>query len=90
MAADIKAALAGPNKARVQALFVTVNGLIKNKDFVAAGRALDELDPLVAKPTGAPAAPSTMIPRAPTETAAPTPPLTLEPVGASQFYRVRR
>src|SRR5205823_10260023 len=56
MAADIKAALAGPNKVRVQALFVSVNGLIKNKDFIAAGTALDELDLLVAKPSAAPAA----------------------------------
>src|ERR1043165_505814 len=34
MSAGIKAALAGPEAARVQTLVSTVNGLIKNKDFV--------------------------------------------------------
>jgi hypothetical protein len=43
MTADIKAALAGPNKAGVQALYVSINGQIKNKDFTAAGKGLDEL-----------------------------------------------
>jgi hypothetical protein len=74
MTANIKAALAGPNKARVQALFVSVNGLIKNKDFAAAGAALDELEPLVAKPAGAPPAASAAVPLAPPQAAAPTPP----------------
>ncbi|HEV2969685.1 MAG TPA: hypothetical protein VGY55_06825 [Pirellulales bacterium] len=51
MTADIKAALAGPNKARVQALFVAINDAIKNKDFVQAGKGLDELEPLVKQGT---------------------------------------
>jgi hypothetical protein len=54
MSPGIKVALVGPDKARVQALFVSVNGLIKNKDFVKAKTALDELETLVAKSTGAP------------------------------------
>ena len=56
MAPDIKTALAGPNKARVQTLVVAVNGLIKTKDFVQANRVLDELAPLV-KQAPAPLAP---------------------------------
>jgi hypothetical protein len=51
MTADIKAALAGPNKARVQALYIAVNGQIKNKDFAAAAKTLDELEPLVKQGT---------------------------------------
>src|SRR5262249_26969180 len=43
----IKTAMAGPNRARVQALFVAVNSQIKNKDFVPAAKLLDELEPLV-------------------------------------------
>jgi len=74
MSASIKTALAGPNKPRVQALFVSVSGLIKNKDFAAAGAALDELEPLVAKPTGAPAAAGAAVPPAPPRAAAPPPP----------------
>jgi hypothetical protein len=56
MTPDIKAALAGPNKARVQALFVAINDHIKNKDFAQAGKGLDELELLVKQgaPTGAP------------------------------------
>lgn len=50
LTADIKAAIAGPNKARVQTLFVTVNGAIKTKNFEQAEKTLDELEPLV-KPT---------------------------------------
>ncbi len=56
--ANIKTALAGPDKARVQTLFVSVNGLIKNKDFAGAHTALDELERLLAKPTAAPTAAS--------------------------------
>ena len=44
----IKAALKGPNAARVQALMVAVNGLIKNNDYAQAGKVLDELEPLLA------------------------------------------
>jgi hypothetical protein len=47
MTADIKAALTGPNKARVKSLFVAVEGHIGNKDFVEAGKGLDELESLV-------------------------------------------
>ncbi len=56
MTADIKAALAGPNKAAVQALYVAVSGQIKNKDFVQASKSLDELDLLLkqAAPTAPP------------------------------------
>jgi hypothetical protein len=56
LAAGIKAALAGPNAARVQALVVAVNGLVKNNDFAQAGKVLDELEPLLggaAAPPGA-------------------------------------
>ena len=44
---DIKTALAGPNKAQVQSLFIAVNGQIKSKDFAQAGKTLDELQQLV-------------------------------------------
>ncbi len=47
LAPGIKAALAGPNAARVQTLFGAVNGLLKNNDFAQAGKVLDELEPLV-------------------------------------------
>jgi hypothetical protein len=50
MTADIKAALAGPNKTAVQTRFVAVNAQIKNQDFVAAARTLDELEGLVKAP----------------------------------------
>jgi hypothetical protein len=53
----IKAALAGPNAARVQTLFGAINGLIKNNDFVQAGKVLDELEPLVGAPTAPPPPP---------------------------------
>ncbi len=56
LTAEIKAALAGPNKARVQALFVAVNGQIKNQDAAAATKSLDELEQLVKQappPSGA-------------------------------------
>lgn len=75
MAADIKTALTGPNKARVQTLFVAVNGQIKAKDFAAAGASLDELGSLLASAaSAAPAAPaaSAAAPAAPA--AAPLPP----------------
>jgi hypothetical protein len=55
MTADIKAALAGPNKAQVQVLYVAVTGQIKNKDFAQATKGLDELEQLtkpVAQPNG--------------------------------------
>jgi hypothetical protein len=47
MTADIKAALAGPNKANVQSLFVAASGQIKSEDFVQGGKTLDELEQLV-------------------------------------------
>ncbi len=53
---DVKAALAGPAAARVQALLGTINGFIKGHDFPGAARALDELAPLVAAPPAAPPA----------------------------------
>ncbi len=54
----IKAALAGPNAARVQSLAVAVNGLAKNNDFAQAGKVLDELEPLLTQgPAPAPPAP---------------------------------
>ncbi len=56
MTADIKAALAGPNQARVKTLFVAVSGQIKNKDFAQANLGLDELEPLV-RPVQAAATP---------------------------------
>jgi hypothetical protein len=58
LAAGIKAALLGPDKAQVQTLFVGVNSLIKSKDFSAADKALDELEPLLAASASAPAAPA--------------------------------
>jgi len=51
MTADIKAALAGPNKARVQSLLVAAEGRIKSKEFVAADKSLDELQSILSKPT---------------------------------------
>ena len=50
MTADIKAALAGPNKTAVQTRFVAVNTQIKNKDYVAAAKTLDELEGLIKAP----------------------------------------
>ncbi len=50
MTGDIKAALAGPNKAAVQTRFVAVGGLIKNQDYVQANKILDELEGLVKGP----------------------------------------
>ncbi len=47
MTAEIKAALAGPNKDRVRTLFVAVGNQLKTKDFAAATKLLDELTPLV-------------------------------------------
>jgi hypothetical protein len=58
MTADIKAALAGPDKARVQALFVAANGHIKSKEFVEAGKTLDELQPLLSQKATPPTGPS--------------------------------
>ena len=64
MTAGIKAAMLGPNKAQVQALFVSISGLIKSKNFVQANAALDELEPLVAKPADDPAASAAAVPPA--------------------------
>jgi hypothetical protein len=47
MTRHIKAALAGPEQARVQSLLTAVNNLIKDRDFVPAGPMLDELESLV-------------------------------------------
>jgi hypothetical protein len=61
----IKSSLAakGPDLARVQTLAVAVNGYLKNKDFVRAGGALDELEPLLtASPDGGAAEARTVIP----------------------------
>jgi hypothetical protein len=57
LTAAIKAALAGPNASRVQALMVAANGLIKNKDFPQAGKVLDELEPLLKAPPPPPPPP---------------------------------
>jgi hypothetical protein len=57
LSAAIKTALAGPNKVRVQSLFVHVNGLIKSSDFAQAGTVLDELEGLVAQSTSPPTSP---------------------------------
>jgi protein-arginine kinase activator protein McsA len=54
IAAALKAALAGPNGARVKALSVAVNGFVKNNDFAQAAKVLDELEPLLAAPAAAP------------------------------------
>ncbi len=61
MGAGIKTAMAGPQKARVQALVVTTNGLIKNKDYGQANRTLDELDAILAT-TSAPPSPPPLAP----------------------------
>jgi hypothetical protein len=50
LTADIKAALAGPNKAAVQTRFVAVNTLIKNGDYAGANTTLNELEGLVKGP----------------------------------------
>jgi hypothetical protein len=47
LAEPIKAALAGPNKARVHEFVLQIEGLIKGNEFVKAGKVLDELEPLV-------------------------------------------
>ena len=47
MTADVKAALAGPNKDRVRSLFSAVNDQMGKKVFVKAGALLDELATLV-------------------------------------------
>ncbi len=52
MSADIKTALVGPNKARVQALFVAASGQIKNHEYDAAVKSLDELQPLLSQKAG--------------------------------------
>ncbi len=61
----IKAALAGPNAARVQALSGAVSGLVKNNDFAQAAKVLDELEPLVAPRTTPPPPPGTAPPPPP-------------------------
>jgi hypothetical protein len=53
MTADIKTALAGPNKAQVQALYVATSGQIKSKSFAEAGKGLDALQKLL-KPATSP------------------------------------
>jgi hypothetical protein len=73
MTADVKTALAGPNKARVQSLFVAASSLIKNKDFVQARQVLDELEPLVKQPATA-TAPEPPAAAPPEPPAAPPPP----------------
>src|SRR5262249_20678054 len=57
-----KAALSGPDGARVRALLVCINGLIKHGDFAQAAKVLDELEPLVANKLAA-TAPSTLLPK---------------------------
>src|SRR5262245_58654431 len=47
---DIKAAMAGPNKAAVQTRFVAVNALMKKGDYAGANAKLDELEGLVKGP----------------------------------------
>jgi uncharacterized protein YqeY len=49
MTAGIKTAMTGPNKAKVQTLFVGANAAIKNHDYDAADKSLDELEPLIAE-----------------------------------------
>ena len=51
----VKAALKGPDAARVQALVVAANGLLKNDDAAQASRTLDELEPLLGGQGAAPA-----------------------------------
>jgi hypothetical protein len=46
LTADLKAALAGPDGARVQALLVSVNHLLKDGNAAGAAQALDELERL--------------------------------------------
>jgi hypothetical protein len=46
----VKEALAGPHKARVQSLFIAVNGFIKTHDYEQASHSLDELENLLASP----------------------------------------
>jgi hypothetical protein len=53
MTADIKAALAGPNKAQVQSLFVAASGQVKNQQFADAGKSLDQLATLLKQPVSA-------------------------------------
>jgi hypothetical protein len=57
LAAGIKAAMAGPQKARVQALFASAGALIKSKEFARATEAIDELESLIGQPPPAPPAP---------------------------------
>jgi hypothetical protein len=47
LSAAIKTALAGPNKAQVQSLFLAVNAAIKRQDFVQAGKTLTNLESLL-------------------------------------------
>jgi len=47
---DIKAAMAGPNKAAVQTRFVAVNALMKKGDYAGANATLNELEGLVKGP----------------------------------------
>jgi hypothetical protein len=56
LSGPLKTALAGPNAVRLQALLVSVNGLIRNGDFSKAAKLLDELEPLVTAGPGVPGA----------------------------------
>jgi hypothetical protein len=47
LTAAIKVALTGPDKERIQQLFVAIGSALKNKDFLEAQKLLDELEPLV-------------------------------------------
>jgi hypothetical protein len=48
LAGAIKAALKGPDAARVQTLTVAANGLLRGNDYAQAGKVVDELEPLLA------------------------------------------
>jgi hypothetical protein len=65
MTAAIKAALTGPDKDRVQQLFIAIGSALKNKDFLEAQKLLDELEPLVkrapAPTSGATAKPKSFV-----------------------------
>jgi hypothetical protein len=58
---NIKAAMAGPNKDRVQALFVGVNGFLKSEKFAEADKSLQALEQLVKAAPTAGAAPTASV-----------------------------
>jgi hypothetical protein len=74
MSTGIKAAMAGPNKARVQTLFVAVNASIKSKDFEKATKTLDELEPLLTQSSAMPTPPVTPAPPVTPKPSVPPPP----------------